>query len=412
MPPLRQSTTIRCYCWNSNHFTTLLLMHQRHHPFQSSFWPPNATTAGLPDFSYGLNVLHRKLEQSVQENRSIADYLKQRIDVEKQYASQLAALSNKPVGNSAFEKDVGAGLKKCFEMMRTESGDSHETHRRRAENLENTALHPIETFASRYQKIITQTKKSMDQRIQHMNTQYHAMEQAKAAYINKCHAVKAMYPPGKAPDDVVWLDRWMFKRKHIAKLLQRLLYDIDSAVSGKLIVDRVVAYCRDTNDQLHAQNFQSRTSISTTDTTSLDQICDSAIRFPQPERDAHEICQALLSLGFLKSQRTTTEFHGTDQEFYTIQQLDISMDDCRFDDHELNRASEDSALSNAGGFGGIFGRWQKSTSGGSGQSTQTDAKDVAYHEMLRADHLYRESIKQLEQTRMQTEEALVKLGCF
>lgn len=390
-------------------------MHQRHYPFQSSFWPPNATTEGLPDFSYGLNVLHQKLEQSVQENRAIAEYLKQRIEVEKQYASQLATLSNKPLSNDAFEKDDGAGLKKCFEMMRTESGESHETHRRRAENLTSTALHPIENFASRYQRIITQTKKSMDQRIHHMNDQYHAMEQAKAAYINKCRALQTMYPAGKAPDNIFWLDRWMFKRKHLAKLLQRLLYDIDSAVSGKLIVDRVTTYCRDTNDQLHAQHFHSRTSISSAE-TSLDQLYDSEIRFPQPEQDAHKVCQALLQLGFLKPQRSdSTEFSGTEQEFYTIQQLDISMDDCRFDDYELStRASGDSSLSTATetttGLGGIFGRWQKSASLSSSHSTQIEAREAVYQEMLRADHAYRESVKQLEQARMQTEEALVRNG--
>lgn len=165
-----------------------------HHPFQNSFWSPTSSVDVLPNFSIGFQVLHCKLKQSASENKVIADYIKQRIVAEKSHAKQLSTMI--PTANP-FDKDIGGGLKRCFEVVYSESQESTKEHYTRAENLYTTALDPLLQFSLRYDRIITSAKQTVESQISHFEMLCRHMEQAKQGYQTKCKALLMIEPEYK-----------------------------------------------------------------------------------------------------------------------------------------------------------------------------------------------------------------------
>ncbi|KAI8640164.1 hypothetical protein BD408DRAFT_452762 [Parasitella parasitica] len=161
------------------------------HPFQESFWSPTASIDPIPNFNTGYTVLHTKLKQSKTENKAIGDYVKQRINAEKAHANLLGSI--KP-STLPFEKDVGGALKKCFEVVCAESEESAKEHFNRASNLNTTALDPLLKFFSRYDRIITQAKKTVEAQINQFNIACKAMEDAKISYVNRCKSLLLVQP--------------------------------------------------------------------------------------------------------------------------------------------------------------------------------------------------------------------------
>lgn len=371
-------------------------MHPHHHPFYDSFWSPTAAQDALPNFSYGLSVLHQKLQQSIEENTVIANYLRQRAAVEKTYAQQLASLQAVPKPGRAFERDVGAGLKKCFEVVRAESNESVETHRRRGDNLVSTALDPLERFSTRYERIVTRTRKDMEQCIARFDQSGKELEQAKATYNAKCRALQSVDPDFVPPDQPTWLGRWTFTQRQIAHLLDTM----EDGMHGQTILDRVVIYCQQQeppttlNDDDDDDDWDSSSGIRKS-SSSTGRI--SCVRFTEPEKDALEICEALVSQGFLQAQKPSSGFRLDVQYIphYPTGALGKPDD---YDDSEQRRSVESSSNS----IGGIFGRWGRSN------NNHQQQRDVLIQEMNQADMTYRASVRHADHLRMQTEEALVR----
>lgn len=370
-------------------------MHPHHHPFYDSFWSPTAAQDPLPNFSYGLSVLHQKLQQSIEENTVIANYLRQRAAVERSYAQQLASLQAVPKPGKAFERDVGAGLKKCFEVVRAESIESVETHRRRGDNLVSTALDPLERFGARYERIVTRTRKDMEQCIARFDQSGKELEQAKATYNAKCRALQMVDPDFVPPDQPTWLGRWTFTQRQIAHLLDTM----EDGMNGQTILDRVVIYCQqqeppttldDEIDDWDPSVAGIRKSSSSTGRL-------SCVRFTEPEKDALQICEALVAQGFLQAQKPSSGFRLDVQYIphYPTGALGKPDD---YDDNEQRRSVESSSNS----IGGIFGRWGRSN------HSQQQQRDILIQEMNQADRTYRASVRHADRLRMQTEESLVR----
>ncbi|CEP13185.1 hypothetical protein [Parasitella parasitica] len=161
------------------------------HPFQESFWSPTASIDPFPNFNAGYTVLHSKLKQSMAENKAIVDYIKQRINAEKTHATLLGSIT---ISTSPFEKDVGGALKKCFEVVCAESDESAKEHFTRASNLNTMALEPLLKFSGRYDRIITQAKKTIETQINRFNAACKAMEDAKTSYVNRCKSLQLVQP--------------------------------------------------------------------------------------------------------------------------------------------------------------------------------------------------------------------------
>ncbi|KAL9538123.1 hypothetical protein MBANPS3_011176 [Mucor bainieri] len=157
------------------------------HPFQESFWAPTASN----DYNIGYSVLHGKLKQSTAENKVILEYIKQRINAEKNHATLLASIV---APTTPFESDIGGALKKCFEVVCAESQDSATEHTNRANNLNTTTLDPLVQFFNRYDRIITQAKKTVESQINQFNVVCRLMEEAKLFYTNRCKTLLFVQP--------------------------------------------------------------------------------------------------------------------------------------------------------------------------------------------------------------------------
>lgn len=162
-----------------------------HHPFQNSFWSPTSSIDVVPNFSTGFTVLHTKLKQSAAENKVILDYIKQRIAAERSHGKQLSTL----VPNyNPFDADIGGGLKRCFEVVYSESQESTKEHYTRADNLFTTALDPLLQFSLRYDRIIANAKQTVDTHISVFETLCKHMEQTRQSYLTKCKALLVVDP--------------------------------------------------------------------------------------------------------------------------------------------------------------------------------------------------------------------------
>lgn len=164
------------------------------HPFQSSFWSPTSSIDTLPNFTLGFNVLHKKLQQSMSENKVITAYIQDRINVEKSHAEQLSSIV---VSKEPFEMDIGGGLKRCFEIIYSESQESFKEHQTRAENLNTTALDPLVQFSHRYERIIQQSKLAVEAQVAQFDILCKQMEQTKQYYQNRCKTLLVFQPEYK-----------------------------------------------------------------------------------------------------------------------------------------------------------------------------------------------------------------------
>lgn len=215
------------------------------HPFQESFWSPTASIDTIPNFNVGYTVLHTKLKQSMAENKAIIDYIKQRINAENIHASSLASIA---APTTPFENDIGGALKKCFEVVCAESAESAKEHSTRASNLNTTALDPLFQFSNRYERIITQARKTVESQINQFNVACKIMADAKIFYVNRCKTLLLVQPDytdvkvGKALQfptrDHAWI--WFselfredeYTKEQIVELLKDAVSDEENAIKS------------------------------------------------------------------------------------------------------------------------------------------------------------------------------------
>ncbi|KAI7867404.1 hypothetical protein BDF14DRAFT_1803445 [Spinellus fusiger] len=379
-----------------------------HHPFQDSFWSPNAALDAVPNFSYGLDVLHGKLHQSMEENTVIVQYLRQRIAAEHGYAELLQALSFDNI-ETAFEKDVGAGLKRSFEIVRSESGETANGHLTRANNLTETALDPLERLAMRYQRIVQNTKTTMDKRIKDFEIMAESVDQVRTTYKVKCRAVQALdleyLPPLPYVDMQVRLGKFTFAYMEIIRLLQRMSQDYNQqpkqettlqedhdivVLTGEFIYEWMHNYCHlllQNENNNHDTDFPSSFTLKN-----------------ERERNTQmtmEICQDLLAYSFLCSvSGGQSTFDSLPDVFYKIRKQTFKeLADNVIGNINQNKVSvEDEVMTASSGLGGIFERWN--------HKNHEENKQLAIQDMQEADKAYKESVAKAEKMRMETEQLL------
>ncbi|KAG2221470.1 hypothetical protein INT45_005011, partial [Circinella minor] len=378
-----------------------------HHPFYTSFWSPNASQNGIPDFSHGLNVLHQKLQQSIEENQVIAEYLQKRATVEQAYAEHLTTLDKDNVLNDdkAFDRDIGAGLKKCFEVVRCESSESAKTHQQRANNLIDQVLDPLSRFTKRYERIVTQSKKQMDDQISLFVESFKSLDQSSIQYVGKCRTVQSMCPEYKHPDDPIWIDDWMFTRIQVCRLLEQL-------DNKEMMGQEILKYIIKQQQAMSYNNSQEQQAVGADEVSSRHSnvsgwsiaTTDLGPRFDDPEKDSETFCQALVNQGYLKASSSTTNT-GTTNEFsqnvyYVVEYPNIGIPGTTYSEFlaEQSKSSDPSSS----GMGSLFGRWGRSSNG----NVTEQACNRAIHEMDQADKGYRNCVKEVDRIRMETEEEI------
>lgn len=205
-----------------------------HHPFQESFWSPTASIDRLPNFQFGFNVLHSKLTQSLAENKAITEFIQQRIAAEREHAATLAEIIV-PDAQTPFDNDIGSSLKQCFQVVRNESTATSQEHCTRAEDLHTTVLDPLQQFSSRYERIITQAKQTVETQLDQFQAAYKAMEQAKTFYSNKCKTLMMVQPDFTMATTVKLGNTLFSTRNHVWAWLDQLLVEDDVYTKQQLI---------------------------------------------------------------------------------------------------------------------------------------------------------------------------------
>lgn len=321
-----------------------------HHPFQESFWSPTSSIDALPNYTIGFKVLHDKLKQSMSENKVIIEYIKQRIAAEKSHALTLSTLI--PATNNPFDQDIGGGLKRCFEVVYSESLESSKEHQGRAEDLNTTALDPLSKFSARYDRIITQAKETVEAQIAHFETLYKHMEQAKTLYQNRCKALLIVQPQ----------------------------YTEDGASKVKVGMD--LEFPTRDHVWIWLQEIEQENVIMTRDSV----------------------------LTWLASKSTMTEKKEQDALFMleNLEKMDFIIYE---EEEEMNQAENGSSIriklnkpgtptSENKGFAGFLGRWSSNAGG------QSYKRIELVSDMLEADKNYRLSVEKVEKMRTQVEQVL------
>jgi hypothetical protein len=334
-----------------------------HHPFQESFWSPTASIDTTPNFKVGFDVLHQKLLQSRNENKVIAEYIKKRINSEKTYASTLKQTT--PMG--VFENDVGAGLKKCFEVVRAESEESSQEHTTRASNLHSTALDPLQKFSIRYERIITRAKKLMEEQINSFNSATTQYKQSKGAYISKAKGLQLLQPlydPRKEQSEIlVEVGEYKLTRgEWMDIIMNQMMMENKNNISGNLLI----------------QLIQQKSDV---DITHAQQIIQSLIQSKCISSDQGDLVEFDLNTNY-----TINSNHAN-----------------RAKRRDSNESKTSSSSTTTKSFSGFLGRWSSSNSN---QKDPDDEIEKACHEMMEADKAYRLAVKNVESSRVQTEEAL------
>ncbi|KAL0091532.1 hypothetical protein J3Q64DRAFT_1320116 [Phycomyces blakesleeanus] len=392
-----------------------------HHPFQESFWSPNAAIDPVPNFSIGLNVLHQKLHQSVEENSVIVQYLRRRIAAEQGYADLLLALAPNDSLNTAFERDVGASLKKSFEIVRSESGETAQGHLSRAANLTEAALDPLERLTTRYQRIVTTTKATMDKRIASFELVAGTVEQLRTSYVAKCRAVQTQdldyIPPLPYSDLQIRLGKWAFTYREITRVLYQMQEDYrqefnrtkeeeDISLTGSYVYNWVHGYC---SRLIANENIGQSESFDSGRLDTEEKLI---------QLESMEICRDLLQQCFLHSVSAsapgstaetvpeiaavkTHVFDSSPDRLYRIHKQPLSGLKGSTLVRKYDPAKpgfDESKTPTPGAFGGIFERWN--------HKHHEEYRQIAIQEMFEADKIYKEAVRKAERMRMETEQIL------
>ncbi|KAI7900385.1 uncharacterized protein BX663DRAFT_458515 [Cokeromyces recurvatus] len=325
-----------------------------HCSFQSSFWSPTASIDPMPNFNMGFNVLHTKLQQSMTENKVIIEYMKQRITTERNHASTLVSLSILNESNP-FENDIGASLKKCFEIIRTESAECGEEYRQLADHIETKALEPLLKFTEQYESIILQSKETVEKQLNQFNVAWKTMEGAKTMYQNKCKLILNHFPDFKFENNDT-------TKIQIGSLLQF-----------------------DTRD--YAWNwFDTLVGSEKNRVYSKDQILNILKNDMKEEEELEVVLKNLMEIRFLiKSDNEDMYYKGE------------KPDELEERNSTSTSSSHSSTSNNNGRFSGFLSRW----------GNQESKRENLMIEMLEADKAYRKTITQAEKIRTQTEQILL-----
>ncbi|KIY52956.1 hypothetical protein FISHEDRAFT_63600 [Fistulina hepatica ATCC 64428] len=111
--------------------------------FNNSFWSQ--------DYRRGIQVLFNKLEQGVEENREVADFVRARATAESHLAAALARAGQvERSSDRGFNTDDGASLLMAFRGLQTESNAQAKAHETVAHELQTLVAGPFEDWANGY----------------------------------------------------------------------------------------------------------------------------------------------------------------------------------------------------------------------------------------------------------------------
>lgn len=362
--------------------------------FDTAFWSPRNPHDALPDFQTGLQALHSKLNQSKVENDEIIAFVKERIAVEEAYASRLSDQAKTALRSTGFNRDEGAGLKSCFENMRTASERFGQQHKQIAAAMTDKVLKPLQKFQDEYKRNILMSKQSVDAALKQFDGLVKTTEKAYSTYQKKCRELAELEaseqqrqkeevpvsPPKPkqkeeekaANDETVILGHQPISQIELDALVRRMRSEIPIGDYRVPILGRYA-------------NTSTGEDISVWLQQNLPQCKDSPAM-------ADVIAQQLIHpLGVLRlvGQRGN-KFSPSAQSFYQWRQ--------REDDNMSGSVTNSSST--------LGGLWERI--GGTQGAMPEENLKRAQREAASADEAYRSAVKRTDQMRMVVEQALVR----
>lgn len=309
----------------------------------------------------------------MEENKTILQYLSQRIRAEEQYAQTLdSIMANDNKMDDIFSRDMGASLKQCYQVVRTESKSSAEAHLSRATNLITTALDPVERMAAKYTKIIDNSKSVMTTLLTQFDSQARIALDAQQDYINKCKKVLTNNPSYRPSHDIpVLLGNKSWHRNDLVLILERL-QQTHHPLLGQNILDEMMAnYKNDTKNE-----------------------------------DAMLACQQLLTqewiVGATFSNPHITTFSTSPDITYTICSTSSNAGSSMEDLSSTNSTTSSSSVTTSLGF------WSRQRWTGSSLKPSDSSFQLLCQNMNMADLVYKNAVQKAESLRMEVEENLVR----
>ncbi|KAI9308719.1 hypothetical protein BJ944DRAFT_227507 [Cunninghamella echinulata] len=371
--------------------------------FQDSFW--STPINNIPQFSQSITILHQKLSQSIEENNIIIDYITQRIQAEEHYASILTTTNEKKENHisTIFDRDMGASLKQCFQVVRQESQLSAQAHQSRATNIQTTALDPIQIMAKKYMKIITTSQAHIMDCIQQFEKQVQLTEKAKQEYHRICEKIKTIQPDYQPlQDKSILLASIPWSHKDLMSFFT-CLQQTYQPLLGQYILDEMIDY--------YTKRIKTITPSSSS-SLSLDNV----------NQLAYTSCQQLLDQGWLLMSLNNNDGKKIeDQGIPSSCQFTTQPDICftlniptQQQQHQpplssslstttatTTNTTTTTTTTNTNSNNGFWNNKKKMWS-----SKQVDSLSSLIHDMDLANQHYKEMVKQLEILRLENEENL------
>ncbi|KAF8311350.1 hypothetical protein DL93DRAFT_2149666 [Clavulina sp. PMI_390] len=118
--------------------------------FSNSFWSQ--------DYRRGLEAIHGKLVQGVEEDVEVVEFIRARARCEREMAQSL--INPRPTGSKehGMDRDDGASLLAAFRGLQAESAKQGEAHLAIANELENLVADPFEAWAKQHATRISEAK--------------------------------------------------------------------------------------------------------------------------------------------------------------------------------------------------------------------------------------------------------------
>lgn len=373
----------------------------------------------IPNYAYGLNVLHDRLLKSILENEAITNYLQQRIDTENQCAQILA-------GNTNNVSMMNASLNSAFDMVCSESTEAAHCHHVRAGLLSQDVLEPLVNFTRWFESQLNLKKSKLNQDIGEFQHTAQSALLTRSVYWSRCRALELACPdfrpsvPNGFEEQEVEVGDFIGSRKRSSSVTSELNVDTGGVRLGQCTIlpyrevarsmgrmQKMIESIKPDNQSprkfLGKHVFEWVRDYMASPPTSI-QLNEKDLTL---DTETQEICQHLIALKFLRSVPKETMSFDFDK-YYEIQQniVERYLRKTRIrhteDEHQQETDQEHnmtlevpSSNGPVGVIGGFFSR------------LKMDSTTKAHIEMKEADIAYKNKIQTVDKMRRTLEENLV-----
>lgn len=150
--------------------------------FAESFW--------TEDYATGLAKLFVKLKQGVIENEEVVTLARRRAEAEESHGNKLQQIARESYRKDGFVRDDGASVRRAFEGMMTETGETGKYHNKIATNLQSMVLKPFGRWTQEHALRVQTSEKELFSKVKARDKQAVEVKKLRSVYFNKCRLLE------------------------------------------------------------------------------------------------------------------------------------------------------------------------------------------------------------------------------